>query len=86
MLTAPAPLRPVDRVDVTVVVDLGGMHLTGSGFADIIPATIEDVVATAPDHLVAGHCTGYRARAELVQRLPDRFLASSVGSLYRFTA
>jgi 7,8-dihydropterin-6-yl-methyl-4-(beta-D-ribofuranosyl)aminobenzene 5'-phosphate synthase len=65
---------------------VGGMHLTGGLFEPIIGATIDDLEALAPDHVVAGHCTGFRALAELVQRMPGRFLPSSAGSTYRFTA
>ena len=65
---------------------VGGMHLTGGLFESIIPATIRDVAGLAPDYLVPGHCTGYRALAEIVTRFPDRYLASSVGTTYRFAA
>ncbi len=65
---------------------VGGMHLTGGTFEPIIPATIDDVASLAPDYLVPGHCTGYRALAEIVTRFPDRYLASSVGSRYSFRA
>lgn len=75
-------LTGIDRVHAFI----GGMHLTGGLFERIIPSTIDDVEAIAPDYLVPGHCTGYRALAEIVQRFPDRYLASSVGSRYSFTA
>jgi 7,8-dihydropterin-6-yl-methyl-4-(beta-D-ribofuranosyl)aminobenzene 5'-phosphate synthase len=65
---------------------VGGMHLTGGTFEAIIPATVDDVGVLAPDYLVAGHCTGFRALAEMVVRFPERYLASSVGSRYSFTA
>lgn len=65
---------------------IGGMHLTGGIFEAIIPATIDDVAALAPDFLVPGHCTGYRAHAGLVRRFPEQYLASSVGTRYSFTA
>lgn len=65
---------------------IGGMHLTGGLFEPIIPLTVDDVAAIGPDYLVPGHCTGFRAQAEIVRRFPDRYLASSVGSRYTFTA
>jgi metal-dependent hydrolase (beta-lactamase superfamily II) len=40
----------------------------------------------APDHLVAGHSTGYKAVAEIVQRFPAQHLTSSVGTWCSFTA
>ncbi len=73
-------LTGVERVHAFI----GGMHLTGGLFEAIIPATIDDVAAVSPDYLVAGHCTGYRALAEIVTRFPERYLASSVGSRYVF--
>jgi 7,8-dihydropterin-6-yl-methyl-4-(beta-D-ribofuranosyl)aminobenzene 5'-phosphate synthase len=75
-------LTGVERVHAFI----GGMHLTGGIFETIIPATIDDVAALAPDYLVPGHCTGYRAQAGIVGRFGDRYLASSVGSRYSFTA
>jgi len=75
-------LSGVDAIHAFV----GGMHLTGGLFESIIPATIEDVAGLAPDYLVPGHCTGYRALAEIVTRFGDRYLASSVGTTYRFAA
>jgi 7,8-dihydropterin-6-yl-methyl-4-(beta-D-ribofuranosyl)aminobenzene 5'-phosphate synthase len=71
-----------DRVHAFV----GGMHLTGGIFEGIIPSTLDDLSAIQPDYIVPGHCTGYRALAEIVTRFPDRYLASSVGSRYSFTA
>jgi 7,8-dihydropterin-6-yl-methyl-4-(beta-D-ribofuranosyl)aminobenzene 5'-phosphate synthase len=75
-------LTGVDRIHAFV----GGMHLTGGTFEGIIPATIDDVAALSPDYLVAGHCTGFRALAEIVTRFPEKYLASSVGSRYSFVA
>ena len=75
-------LTGLDRVHAF----LGGMHLSGGMFEPIIPSTLDDVAAIAPDYLVAGHCTGYKALAAIVQRFPDQCLASSVGSRYSFSA
>jgi 7,8-dihydropterin-6-yl-methyl-4-(beta-D-ribofuranosyl)aminobenzene 5'-phosphate synthase len=65
---------------------VGGMHLTGGLFEPIIGPTIGDLEALAPDWVVAGHCTGFRALADLIRRMPGQFVPSSVGSTYRFTA
>jgi 7,8-dihydropterin-6-yl-methyl-4-(beta-D-ribofuranosyl)aminobenzene 5'-phosphate synthase len=65
---------------------IGGMHLTGGLFETIIGPTLDDLAAIAPDHVVPGHCTGFRALAEIVTRFPERYLASSVGSRFRFAA
>lgn len=71
-----------DRVHAFV----GGMHLTGGLFEPIIGPTMDDIAAIAPDYLVPGHCTGYRAAAEAVTRFPEQYLASSVGSRFTFAA
>lgn len=65
---------------------VGGMHLTGGLFEPVIGPTISDLEALAPDWVIAGHCTGFAALAELVRRMPGQFLPSSVGSTYRFAA
>ncbi len=75
-------LTGVGRVHAFV----GGMHLTGGLFERIIPATMDAIAAIAPDYLVPGHCTGFRAVAEVVSRFPDRYLASSVGTRFVFEA
>lgn len=65
---------------------VGGMHLTGGLFEAIIPRTVDEVAALAPDVLVPGHCTGWRATHLLAARLPDAYLPANVGTRYRFTA
>ncbi len=65
---------------------VGGMHLTGGLFEGIIPATIDALVELDPDWLVPGHCTGWRAFAEIATRFPERYLPSSVGTKLVFEA
>jgi 7,8-dihydropterin-6-yl-methyl-4-(beta-D-ribofuranosyl)aminobenzene 5'-phosphate synthase len=69
-------LTGVDAVHAFV----GGMHLTGGLFEQIIEPTMEAIAALAPDWLVPGHCTGNRAFAAAATRFPDAFIASSVGT------
>jgi 7,8-dihydropterin-6-yl-methyl-4-(beta-D-ribofuranosyl)aminobenzene 5'-phosphate synthase len=75
-------LTGVERVHAFV----GGMHLTGGLFEPIIGPTMEAIEAIGPDHLVPGHCTGYRAFAAASTRFPDAFIASSVGTRLVFGA
>jgi len=65
---------------------VGGLRLTGGLFETIIPATIAKVVASAPDWIVPGHCTGWRATHELAHALPDPYIQTSVGTTLRFAA
>ncbi len=60
---------------------IGGMHLTGGIFEPIIPRTIEEIVAFRPDMIVPGHCTGWRANHELLNKLPNAYIHSSVGTI-----
>lgn len=65
---------------------VGGLHLTGGLFEPIIPATIAELSAIAPEWVVPGHCTGWRATHELARALPGAYIQSSVGTTLRFEA
>ena len=65
---------------------LGGLHLGGPAFEPIIGPTVEALATMAPDLVVPGHCTGWRAQHALAAALPDAWVTSSVGSSYRLTA
>ena len=73
-------LTGVDRVHAFV----GGMHLTGGIFEQIIPQTLDELVAIGPTWVVPGHCTGWRATHEVARRLPEAFVQPSVGTRLRF--
>ena len=72
----------VDRIHGFV----GGLHLTGGLFQSIIPDTIQELVALSPDLIVAGHCTGSQAVHAVANALPTAYLASNVGTTFRFLA
>jgi 7,8-dihydropterin-6-yl-methyl-4-(beta-D-ribofuranosyl)aminobenzene 5'-phosphate synthase len=62
---------------------LGGLHLSG-GNERIIPQTVEALGAFGLSVVAAGHCTGFRAMASLLQAFGDQRLAPlAVGK--RFT-
>jgi 7,8-dihydropterin-6-yl-methyl-4-(beta-D-ribofuranosyl)aminobenzene 5'-phosphate synthase len=63
---------------------IGGMHLTGGIFEPIIPQTMDEVADLRPDMIVPGHCTGWKAHYELVRRMPDAYIQSSVGTTISF--
>jgi 7,8-dihydropterin-6-yl-methyl-4-(beta-D-ribofuranosyl)aminobenzene 5'-phosphate synthase len=75
-------LTGVDRLHAL----LGGMHLSGPAFEPVIAPTVEALTALAPDLLVTGHCTGWRAQGVLAAALPHAWLPGSSGSTYRLTA
>ena len=65
---------------------LGGLHLTGPGFDQIVEPTVAALADLAPDVLVPAHCTGWRAQMRLAQELGDAFVPGAVGSRYSFAA
>ena len=67
---------------------LGGYHLSGKAMEARIEATVRDLQARIGPRVVApGHCTGWRAKAALVQAFaPARYGPSSVGAMYVLAA
>jgi 7,8-dihydropterin-6-yl-methyl-4-(beta-D-ribofuranosyl)aminobenzene 5'-phosphate synthase len=62
----------------------GGLHLTGGTFESIVPPTMTELEDMHPAVIVPGHCSGWRATNEIVRRLPDAYIQSSVGTRLRF--
>jgi 7,8-dihydropterin-6-yl-methyl-4-(beta-D-ribofuranosyl)aminobenzene 5'-phosphate synthase len=65
---------------------IGGFHLTGALFEPVIAPTVEALGALAPDLVLPAHCTGWRAMHALANRLPDAFIANSVGTRLELSA
>jgi 7,8-dihydropterin-6-yl-methyl-4-(beta-D-ribofuranosyl)aminobenzene 5'-phosphate synthase len=65
---------------------IGGLHLGGPAFEPIIAPTVEALAAAAPDLLVPGHCTGWRAQHALAAALPKAWMQGSSGTTYRMSA
>jgi 7,8-dihydropterin-6-yl-methyl-4-(beta-D-ribofuranosyl)aminobenzene 5'-phosphate synthase len=65
---------------------VGGFHLTGALFEPVIAPTVEALGALAPDVVLPAHCTGWRAMHELANRLPQAFIANSVGTRLELAA
>ena len=63
---------------------VGGFHLTGGLFEQIIPRTVAELIAIGPDIIVPGHCTGWRATHELARQLPGAYVQTSVGTRLHF--
>lgn len=75
-------LTGVDRLHALA----GGLHLGGPAFEQIIAPTVEALTGLAPDLVVPGHCTGWRAQHALAAALPGAWVASSSGTTYQLTA
>ena len=65
---------------------VGGLHLTGGLFEPIIGNTVDELVSLSPDVVVPGHCTGWRAVHTVAAALPSAYMASNVGTTFRFFA
>lgn len=65
---------------------IGGLHLGGPAFEPIIAPTVDALTEVAPDLLVPGHCTGWRAQHALAAALPDAWMQGSSGTTYRMSA
>ncbi|GLY73687.1 MBL fold metallo-hydrolase [Actinoallomurus iriomotensis] len=75
-------LTGVDRLHALA----GGLHLGGPAFEPVIAPTVEALTGLAPDLVVPGHCTGWRAQHALAAALPGAWVASSSGTTYHLTA
>ena len=63
---------------------VGGLHLSGGLFEPIILRTVEALAGIAPDVVVPGRCTGWRATHAIARRLPGAYVQTSVGTTVRF--
>jgi 7,8-dihydropterin-6-yl-methyl-4-(beta-D-ribofuranosyl)aminobenzene 5'-phosphate synthase len=66
----------------TVYAVLGGFHLSGGLFEQIIPPTVAALAAEEPEVVVPAHCTGWKAQLALAAGLPGAFRPNSVGSRF----
>lgn len=63
---------------------VGGMHLTGALMEPRIPRTLAELANIAPQVVVPGHCTGWKATHELARQMPAAYIQSSVGTRLHF--
>ena len=64
---------------------LGGFHLSGAR-PELVEATIADIKAMGPDHIVPMHCTGFETIAAFAREMPEQFFYNTVGTQYTFAA
>jgi 7,8-dihydropterin-6-yl-methyl-4-(beta-D-ribofuranosyl)aminobenzene 5'-phosphate synthase len=69
---------------VKVYVVMGGFHLAGKEFENRIQPTIKELQRINPKLIVPSHCTGWKAMCAIAKTLPEAFVWTSVGNLYRF--
>jgi 7,8-dihydropterin-6-yl-methyl-4-(beta-D-ribofuranosyl)aminobenzene 5'-phosphate synthase len=62
---------------------MGGLHL-GGVMERLIPETVEALRPFAIEHIITGHCTGWRALHALANAFGDKVSQSAVGTSYTF--
>ncbi|KAK0264290.1 hypothetical protein LTS09_001768 [Friedmanniomyces endolithicus] len=60
---------------------MGGYHLADAE-PELISNSVADLKALEPKVLLAGHCTGWRAKFEIEMQMPGRLVPSFVGSKF----
>jgi 7,8-dihydropterin-6-yl-methyl-4-(beta-D-ribofuranosyl)aminobenzene 5'-phosphate synthase len=65
---------------------IGGFHLSGPAFEPVIGPTAAALTELAPELIVPGHCTGWRAQHTLAAMLPAAWVQTSVGTTYTLSA
>jgi 7,8-dihydropterin-6-yl-methyl-4-(beta-D-ribofuranosyl)aminobenzene 5'-phosphate synthase len=75
-------LTGVDRLLAVI----GGFHLSGPAFEPVIAPTVAALTELAPELIVPGHCTGWRAQHTLAAALPGAWVQTSVGTTYQLSA
>jgi 7,8-dihydropterin-6-yl-methyl-4-(beta-D-ribofuranosyl)aminobenzene 5'-phosphate synthase len=60
---------------------MGGFHLA-DGEPELFSSTVADLKALDAKLLLAGHCTGWRAKFAIQQEMPGRLVPSFVGSKF----
>jgi len=68
----------------TVYAIMGGFHLSGPYFKNIIPDTILALQEIKPACIIPVHCTGWEAQVSMAQAMPHAFVFSTVGTTFHF--
>jgi 7,8-dihydropterin-6-yl-methyl-4-(beta-D-ribofuranosyl)aminobenzene 5'-phosphate synthase len=70
----------IDKIHAVV----GGFHLSGPHFAQVIPQTTKALQEMEPDWVIPVHCTGWCAIQEIAKVLPEKVVINTVGTRYSF--
>lgn len=73
-------LTGIDRIHAII----GGFHLTGGIYEDIIDPTIEELQKVNPRYIIPCHCTGWKAINRIINTMPEKFVQTSVGTTFNF--
>jgi len=72
-------LTGIERVYAVI----GGFHLSGEPFRDVLRPTLDALREVDPQVLVPMHCTGIEAKSLLYRGMADRVKVSGVGTTFR---
>lgn len=77
--------KKVTEIDKVYAV-LGGFHLPADGgiFEEAIEPTLNELQEIDPDYIVPCHCTGWKAANRIIETMPEKYLQSSVGTIFSF--
>lgn len=77
--------KKVTKIDKVYAV-LGGFHLPADGgiFEEAIEPTLKELQKIDPDYIVPCHCTGWKAANRIIETMPEKYLQSSVGTIFSF--
>lgn len=59
---------------------IGGFHLTGGVFEDIIPETVAALKELNPRYVFPAHCSGWSAQHQIAAAMPEAFIQNQVGT------
>lgn len=65
---------------------LGGFHLPADNgiYEEAIEPTLEELQKANPDYIIPCHCTGWKAINKIIDLMPEKFIQSSVGTIFTF--
>ncbi|HEX9318244.1 MAG TPA: MBL fold metallo-hydrolase [Nitrososphaeraceae archaeon] len=77
--------KKVTEIDKVYAV-LGGFHLPADGgiYEEAIEPTLNELQKIDPDYIVPCHCTGWKAACRITESMPEKYLQSSVGTIFSF--
>jgi 7,8-dihydropterin-6-yl-methyl-4-(beta-D-ribofuranosyl)aminobenzene 5'-phosphate synthase len=63
---------------------LGGFHLSGKPYEQVVPPTIDAMKRINPDYIVPMHCTGWDTINRFMAAMPGKCILNTVGTTYVF--
>jgi 7,8-dihydropterin-6-yl-methyl-4-(beta-D-ribofuranosyl)aminobenzene 5'-phosphate synthase len=69
-----------------VMTIMGGFHLSGADFDEVITPTVAGLKAMKPEYIIPTHCTGRPAIMHVEKEMPEAFLLNMAGTTLTFSA